>query len=94
MKNKKALDWFNKLGHTRRQELALDYYGTELLMDDDIEQIYLKEYRYYIEFDGKRRFLCLFPAEEKDKNKDFKTLEEALTYMIEDCKIKEIAIKN
>ena len=91
---KKALDWFNKLSKHKQEELSFDYYGTDILLNEDIEKIYLAEYRYYIEFDGKRRFLCLFPAELKGKDKDFKTLEEALNYMMGENQVKEITIKN
>ena len=90
---KKSLQWFNSLGQTRRNELALDYYGTDILTDEDIEAIFLAEYRYYIEFVGKK-FLSVFPAPEQNNNKEHKTLEEALNYMIEEHKIKEITIKN
>lgn len=91
---KKALEWFNKLSKRKQEELSFEYYGTDILLNKDIEKIYLVEYRYYIEFDGKRRFLCLFPAPNESKNKDFKTLEEAMNYMLVDCKIKEITIRN
>lgn len=91
---KKALEWFNKLSKHKQEELSFEYYGTDILLNEDIEKIFLAEYRYYIEFDGKRRFLCLFPFGEEKCNKDFKTLEEAMNYMIEDCKIKEITIRN
>lgn len=90
----KSLEWWNKLGQTKRLDLSMDYYGTDLLLDDEIQSIYEQENRYYIEFDGKKRFLCLFPFGEEKYNKDFKTLEEAMNYMIEDCKIKEITIRN
>lgn len=63
-------------------------------MDSDIEQIYLQENKYYIEFDGKRRFLCLFPREEELKNESFKTLEEALNYMLVINLVKEVTIRN
>jgi len=91
---KKALEWFNSIGNTRRQELALEHFGTDLLLDEDILKIYTEEHRYYIEFDGKRKFLCLFPLGEKEKEKDFKTLEEAMNYMLIDSGIKEVTIKN
>lgn len=90
----KSLDWFSSLDANRRQELALDYYGTDFITNAEIELIFLAEYRYYIEFDGKRKFLCLFPAEDKKYNKDFKTLEEAMNYMLVDFKIREVTIRN
>lgn len=90
----KSLQWFNSLSQTKRNELSFDYYGTDLLMDDEIDKIFLEEHRYYIEFVGKK-FLCVFPfGAEKSKEKEFKTLNEALNYMIEDCGIQEITIKN
>lgn len=94
MENSKSLKWFNSLSQTKRNELSFDYYGTDLLMDSDIEQIYLNEYRYYIEFVGKK-FLCVFPfGAEKSKEKEFKTLNEALDYMLIDCEVAEVTIKN
>jgi len=90
----KHIIWWNTLGDRKRDELAMDYYGSALIMDDEIEKIYTEEHRYYIEFDGKRKFLCLFPLGEKEKEKDFKTLEEAMNYMLIDSAIKEVTIKN
>jgi len=37
----KAIDWYNGLGKTKRDELALDYYGSTLLWDDEIEAMYI-----------------------------------------------------
>lgn len=91
---KKALDWFNKLSKHKQEELSFEYYGTDILLNEDIEKIFLAEYRYYIEFDGKRCFLCLFPAPNESKNKDFKTLEEAMNYMLDENNVKEITIRN
>ena len=90
----KHIIWWNTLGDRKRDELAMDYYGSDLIMDDEIEKIYTEEHRYFIEFDGKRRFLCLFPEPETNKNKDFKTLEEAMNYMLVNCLITEVTIKN
>lgn len=39
----KSLDWFNGLGKTKRDELSRDYYGSELLWDDEIEAMWMKE---------------------------------------------------
>lgn len=40
----KAIDWFNNLGKTKREELSLEYFGVvDLLMDDDILMMYLEE---------------------------------------------------
>lgn len=39
----KALNWWNKLPKLTQIDLALDYFSSEYLMDDDIEFIYLKE---------------------------------------------------
>jgi len=94
MKNEKALNWFNKLNKHKREELSFEYYGTDILLNEDIEKIYLSEYKYFIEFDGKRRFLCLFPEPNESKNKDFKSLNEALDYMLIEQGIKEVTIKN
>jgi|GEM_PF-5364488 len=38
-----AVSWWNTLGSTKQNDLALDYYGSTLLMDDEIEFIYLRE---------------------------------------------------
>jgi len=40
---RKALDWFNGLSKIDRDELSLNYYGSLLLLDDEIEEIYLRE---------------------------------------------------
>lgn len=90
---KQSMIWWNKLGQTKRLDLSMDYYGTDLLLDDEIQSIYEQENRYYIEFD-KKKFLCLFPLGEKDKEKSFKTIHEALDYMLIDCKVEEITVKN
>lgn len=92
MKNEKALKWFNSLGQTKRLDLSMDYYGRDLILDEEIQSIYEQENRYYIEFD-KRRYLSVFPDDQKDKNKTHKTINEALDYMIE-LGVKEITIKN
>lgn len=89
---KKALEWFNKLSKRKQEELSFEYYGTDILLNDDIEKIYLAEYRYYIEL-GKKHYLSIFPDDQKDKNKAHKTINEALDYMIE-LGAKEITVKN
>lgn len=89
----KALDWFNKLSKHKQEELSFEYYGTDILLNEDIEKIFLAEYRYYIEFDGKRHFLSIFPDEQKDKNKTHRTINQALDYMIE-MGAKEITVRN
>lgn len=38
----KAIDWWNTIGATKQNELALDYYGSTLLMDDEVEFIWLR----------------------------------------------------
>ncbi len=90
---KKEIEWFNKLGKTRREELSFNYYGRDLLLDEEITAIYNQECRYYIEFIGKK-FVCWFPNGEEKNNKQFKTLNEALDYMLVDCCISEVTIKN
>lgn len=39
----RGLDWYNKLPKLEQEELALDYYGCILLMDSEVEVMYLKE---------------------------------------------------
>jgi len=39
----KAIDWWNTLGATRQNDIALDYFGSTLIMDDEVEFIYLRE---------------------------------------------------
>lgn len=91
---KKALEWFNSIGNTRRQELALEHFGTDLLLDQDIQKIYIEEHRYFIEFDGKRKYLSVFPLGEEHLNRTHKTIPEALDYMINERGINEITVKN
>lgn len=45
MRNQKqdAIDWWNSLTRNKRDELALDYYATPLIIDDEIVHIYLSE---------------------------------------------------
>jgi hypothetical protein len=38
-----ALAWWNSLTRNKRDELALDYYATPLIIDDEIVHIYLSE---------------------------------------------------
>jgi len=90
----KHIIWWNTLGDRKRDELAMDYYGSDLIMDDEIEKIYTEEHRYYIEFDGKRKYLSVFPLGEEHLNQTHKTIPEALDYMINECHIKEITVKN
>jgi len=95
MENKKAINWFNSIGLTKRNELALEHFGVDadLLMDDEINSIYNDVHRYFIEFDGKRRYLSLFPAPDQGNNRIHKTINEALDYMIL-LGAKEITIRN
>lgn len=39
----KSIKWWNSLGKTKRTDLSSFYFGTDLLMDDEIESIFLKE---------------------------------------------------
>lgn len=39
----KALNWFNSLGKTKREELSLDYYSSLLLTDMEIAEMYFEE---------------------------------------------------
>lgn len=93
---KTHIKWWNTLSKLKQNEYSLEYFGTDssYILDDEIEKIYFETEKYYIEFDGNKNFMCLFPAAKKDKNKDFKTLEEAMNYMLVDCKIREVTIKN
>lgn len=88
--------WWNTLGQTKQNEYALEYYGVDssYILDDEIEAIYYDTQRYHIEFDGNKLFKCLFPAAQKEFNNSFKTLEEALNYMLVEKNIKEVTIKN
>jgi len=90
----KHIIWWNTLGDRKRDELAMDYYGSDLIMDDEIEAIFLDKNKYYIEFDGKRRFLSVFPLDEEVKNRTHKTIHEALDYMLNECGVKELTVKN
>lgn len=38
-----AIDWWNSLGKTKRTDLSLDYYGCTLLMDSEVEAMWIKE---------------------------------------------------
>lgn len=37
----KAIDWYNGLGKYKRDMLSLDYYGSILIFDDEIESMYI-----------------------------------------------------
>ncbi len=39
----KSIEWWNKLGKIRQDDLAFDYYGSNILMDSEIEILYLVE---------------------------------------------------
>ena len=39
-----AINYWNSLTAHKRSELALDYFGSTLILDDEIIQIWLKEY--------------------------------------------------
>lgn len=43
LQRQQSIDWWNSLGNTKRNDLALDYYGSTLVMDDEIEFIFLRE---------------------------------------------------
>lgn len=43
----KALRWFNLLGRTKREELSIDYYGSTLLDDVEIIEMYFEEVPHY-----------------------------------------------
>lgn len=56
----KSIKWWNTLGNTKRNDLALDYYGSTLIMDDEIEFIFLREIPQEKLYDEKEiRSLCL-----------------------------------
>lgn len=38
-----AMNWWNTLSKIKQDDLALDWYGSKLLWDEEIEHIYLKE---------------------------------------------------
>lgn len=88
-----SLKWWNTLTNRKQLDLSMDYYGRDLLLNEEIQSIYEQENKYYIEFDGKRRYLSIFPDDQKEKNKTHKTINEALDYMIE-LGAKEITVKN
>ncbi len=37
-----AIQWWNSIGRTLRTELSNDYFGSELILDDEIIHIFLK----------------------------------------------------
>ncbi|HSE99788.1 MAG TPA: hypothetical protein VLA48_02740 [Nitrososphaeraceae archaeon] len=39
----KALTWYNSMGRTKREELSIDYYGSTLLDDVEIIEMYFEE---------------------------------------------------
>ena len=39
----KSIDWWNSLTRGTKEEIALDNYGSTLIMDDEIEELWLKE---------------------------------------------------
>lgn len=89
---KTHITWWNSLGKTKKDDLALTYYGTELLMDDEIEKIHLEEHKYYIEFTGEH-YQSVFPENESELSQIHTTITEALDYMFK-CGVKEITVKN
>lgn len=90
-----SLKWWNTLSKNLQNEYALEHYGVDysLVLDAEIEQIYYDTQRYYVEFNN-GSFLCLFPAAKKGLNKEFKTLNEALDYILVENKVKEVTIRN
>lgn len=94
MKENKSLIWWNLLGNTKRNDLALTYYGVDcsMLLDEEILKIYTEENRYYVEFTN-GLFLSLFPAPNQHQNREHKTLQEALDYILVDCGVKEVTLK-
>lgn len=56
----KSIKWWNSLGNTKRNDLALDYWGNTLITDDEIEFIFLREIPQEKLYDEKEiRSLCL-----------------------------------
>jgi len=39
----KALTWYNNLGRNKREELSIDYYGSTLITDMEIVDMYFEE---------------------------------------------------
>jgi len=39
----RALTWYNSMGRTKREELSIDYYGSTLLDDVEIIEMYFEE---------------------------------------------------